>query len=285
MVPYRVGSPAVVLLSEQLVRAILRVNTLVSSTVQAARRLSADLAADLGVTRASAASSSDVQAGTDGGTAAAAGRPPVAQPAITIQNKCPAEMLLAQAGTSRQLMLPSGGCLSFTWAASGEQMLGIAAAPEDTHLKAGSAAKGGSAREPGAAGRDAQQAPVWCLPVDIMTAGCCRRQLQCAGGMTAELAVVCKSERHQWVVQLLPPLVLAARATPVQICLVGWQARNLSQAKAAAEPAMEAFDLTNAQVSLWPVQSTATHRALLRSRFFGMPPSSGADSLMHAGRT
>ena len=241
----RLGSTAVVLMSETMMRAILRAAALTKASV---RRLSAHHGAQPG----DSASAAAVTTEEEGPTAAANKNAAAAQQAIQIQNSCPLEVLLAQAGTGCHVQLAPGCSCSFTWAATAQQLLSIAAA-EAEHLVPSAAAVGTASSSQwlqDEKGAGQQRQPLWCQSVDIMTSGSCRRHLKWADGATAELAVVCKAEQHQWHVQLLPPLVLANKAPGVQVCFVGWQAQHYGLATAAAEPPREMLDLSQAQVSI-----------------------------------
>ena len=238
-----------VLMSETMMRAVLRAAALTKASM---RLLGAHHNAELGNSN-SAAAGITVE---EGPTAAASRNEPknaaAAQQAIRLQNSCPLEMLLAQAGTGRHARLAPGCSCSFTWAATAQQLLSIAAA-EAGHLVPSATAAGATSSSHWLQdGKDAGQQgrPLWCQPVDIMTSGSCRRHLKWADGATAELAVVCKAEQHQWHVQLLPPLVLSSRARRVQVCFVGWQAQHYGLVTAAAEPPREMLDLSQAQVSI-----------------------------------
>ena len=234
-----------VLMSETLMRAVLRAVALTKVSV---RRPAADHSAEPGNSDSAAA----VITEEEGPTAAASQHAAAAQQAIRLQNSCPLEVLLAQAGTGRHARLTPGCSCTFTWAATSPQLLSIAAA-EAGRLVPGAAAVGAASssqwlQDEKGAGQQGQ--PLWCQPVDIMTSGSCRRHLKWADGAMAELAVVCKAEQHQWHVQLLPPLVLASKAPGVQVCFVGWQAQHYGLATAAAEPPREMLDLSQAQVSI-----------------------------------
>ena len=230
-------------------RAVLRAASLTKASI---RLLGAHRYAELGSSDSAAAG---ITAG-EGPTAAASSYAPLsaapAQQAIRLQNSCPMEVLLAQAGTGRHARLAPGCSCSFTWAATAQQLLSIAAAEagELVPSAAGAGLASSSRRLQDGKGAVQQGEPLWCQPVDIMTSGSCRRHLTWADGATAELAVVCKAKQHQWHVQVLPPLVLANKAPGVQVCFVGWQAQHHGLATAAAEPPREMLGLSQAQVSI-----------------------------------
>ena len=245
----RLGSTAVVLMSETMMRAVLRAVALTKASV---KRLGTHRNADLGNSDSAAAVITEEVGPTAAASQNALLNSTAAQQAIRLQNSCPLEVLLAQAGTGRRARLAPGCSCSFTWAASAQQLLSIAAAEAGQLVPSAESAGAASSSQWLQAGKGAGQLgqPLWCRPVDIMTSGSCRRLLKWADGATAELAVVCKAQQHQWHVQLLPPLVLASKAPGVQVCFAGWQAQHYSLAKAAAEPPRETLDLCQAQVSV-----------------------------------